>query len=200
MPRLRGVVCLNSYRAVRVFSSSQTAWLTAAPLLRPPSPLPRLLTLIALAGFDRDARLSIILFANGPVASGSYKKSFGVGVARLRGVRLPWPSIAAHDGASRRVPAPTPAPPLSCCEPCAALPQHRDLFGFQRDLASPTEPWRLAVRRLAVSERLSSLSDRTSPELVRSRKALHFQWIVDLIRPNFLRLTVRLPPHSENAK
>lgn len=73
-------------------------------------------------------------------------------------------------------------------------------FGFQRGLSSPTGPQRRASRRVSVSEWLPSLSDRTSSELVRSKKAMKFQWLGDSSRPNLLRAVFRLALHSENAE
>ena len=81
-----------------------------------------------------------------------------------------------------RIPLP---PPTFFCKPATALHQRPNFFLFQRGLPEPTEPQRLAGRRFSVSERLSSLSERTSPDLVRSKKAQRFQSFADSCRPNF---------------
>ncbi len=68
-----------------------------------------------------------------------------------------------------------PSPPSSRRKP-RQRPQRRQIFSlFQRGLAGPSEPQRLARGRNAVSERLWSLTERTSPLPVRSRKAYPFQ-------------------------
>ena len=76
-------------------------------------------------------------------------------------------------------------PPASFCKLAQARLQRRNSSLFQRDLARPTEPQRLAGCRNAVSEPLSSLSERTSPDLVRSKKTQRFQSFADSCRPNF---------------
>ena len=79
-----------------------------------------------------------------------------------------------------------PPPPTSFCKFAQARQRRRNSSLFQRGLARPTEPQRLTKRRFSVSERLSSLTERTSPELVRSKKTQHFQSFADSCRPNFL--------------
>jgi hypothetical protein len=67
-------------------------------------------------------------------------------------------------------------------------------------LLKPTEPQRLPQRRFSVSEQLSSLSDRTSPDLVRSNKTQHFQSVADSCRANFLPQFSRLAFHQRHSK
>ena len=77
------------------------------------------------------------------------------------------------------------SPPTSFCKLAQARQQRRNSSLFQRGLARPTEPQRLARRRFSVSEWLSSLTERTSPDLVRSKKTQRFQSFADSCRPNF---------------
>ena len=84
----------------------------------------------------------------------------------------------------RWTPVPSP-PPTSFCKLAQARQQRRNSSLFQRGLARPTEPQRLARRRFSVSEWLSSLTERTSPDLVRSKKTQRFQSFADSCRPNF---------------
>lgn len=72
------------------------------------------------------------------------------------------------------LPVPLP-PPVSSREPREARSERRTYPGFQRGLLKPTEPRRQAQRRISVSERLSSLSDRTSSKSVRSDFSSPFQ-------------------------
>ncbi len=75
-----------------------------------------------------------------------------------------------------------PPPPFIYCEPRTAPHQRRNFFWFQRGLAVPTEPRRPARFRFLVSERFSSLSDRTSPDLVRSERAWRKRGIFSRLR------------------
>ena len=84
----------------------------------------------------------------------------------------------------RWIPGPLP-PPTSFCKLAQARQQRRNSSLFQRGLARPTEPQRLAGRQFSVSEWLSSLSEQTSRDLVRSKKTQRFQSFADSCRPNF---------------
>ena len=81
-----------------------------------------------------------------------------------------------------RIPLP---PPTSFCKLAKARQWLRNSSLFQRGLPRPTEHQRLTGRRFSVSEGLSSLSDRTSTDLVRSKKSERFQSLAVSCQPNF---------------
>ncbi len=62
------------------------------------------------------------------------------------------------------------SPPSSRCELRTARLKRRISPKFQRGLLEPPEPRRLALRLISVSERLSSLTERTSTKSVRLRE------------------------------
>jgi len=63
-----------------------------------------------------------------------------------------------------------------------------------------SEPRRLAQRRISVSERLSSLTERTSSGLVRLLDSLHFQPLPGAARLRLLRPFFRLASPSRERE
>lgn len=83
-------------------------------------------------------------------------------------------------------------PPLSCCELRTSRLKRRISPKFQKGLLEPSEPRRLAQRPISVSEPPSSLTERTSPVLVRHREVPRFQAVSGVAQSNLLRLFFRL--------
>ena len=84
------------------------------------------------------------------------------------------------------------SPPSSRCELRTARLKRRISPKFQRGLLEPPEPRRLALRLISVSERLSSLTERTSTKSVRLRENQRFQSLPFTAPVHFLRPCSRL--------